>query len=40
LQLLGGALVIAAVILLQLKQEHDDKAPGLIRAQLKKQNPT
>ena len=36
LQLLGGALVIAAVILLQLKQEHDDKAPGLIRARLKK----
>jgi drug/metabolite transporter (DMT)-like permease len=36
LQLLGGALVIAAVILLQLKQEHDNKAPALIRAQLKK----
>ena len=36
LQLLGGALVIAAVILLQLKQEHDDRAPGLIRAKLKK----
>ncbi|MEJ2102120.1 MAG: EamA family transporter, partial [Desulfobacterales bacterium] len=36
LQLLGGALVIAAVILLQLKQQHDDKAPALIRAQLNK----
>jgi drug/metabolite transporter (DMT)-like permease len=36
LQLLGGVLVIAAVILLQLKQEHDDKTPDLIRAQFKK----
>jgi drug/metabolite transporter (DMT)-like permease len=36
LQLLGGVLVIAAVILLQLKQEHDDKTPDLIRAQFEK----
>jgi len=36
LQLLGGVLVIAAVILLQLKQEHDDRAPAFIRAQTKK----
>jgi drug/metabolite transporter (DMT)-like permease len=36
LQLMGGALVIAAVVLLQLKQEHDDKAPGLIRDRLEK----
>jgi drug/metabolite transporter (DMT)-like permease len=40
LQLLGAALVIAAVVFLQLKQEYDDKAPGLIRAKLKGQNPT
>lgn len=32
LQLMGGVLVIAAIILLQIKQEYDDKAPGLIRA--------
>jgi drug/metabolite transporter (DMT)-like permease len=31
LQMLGGVLVIAAIILLQIKQEYDDKAPGLIR---------
>jgi len=38
LQLVGGGLVITAVILLQIKQEHDDKAPGLMRAQSKKEN--
>ena len=32
LQILGGCLVIAAIILLQFKQEKDDKAPALIRA--------
>jgi drug/metabolite transporter (DMT)-like permease len=32
LQLLGGALVIASVIILQLRQEYDDKAPSIIRA--------
>jgi drug/metabolite transporter (DMT)-like permease len=32
LQIAGGALVIAAIVLLQLKQEHDEKAPALIRA--------
>jgi drug/metabolite transporter, DME family len=32
LQMAGGALVIAAIILLQLKQEHDEKAPAVIRA--------
>jgi drug/metabolite transporter (DMT)-like permease len=32
LQLAGGVLVIAAVVLLQIKQEHDDKAPALMRA--------
>ena len=32
LQMAGGALVIAAIVLLQLKQEHDEKAPALIRA--------
>jgi drug/metabolite transporter (DMT)-like permease len=32
LQMAGGALVIAAIILLQLKQEQDEKAPAVIRA--------
>ncbi len=32
-QVLGGVLVIASIILLQLKQEQDEKAPGLLRAQ-------
>jgi len=31
LQLIGGALVVAAVIFLQLRHEHDDKAPALMR---------
>lgn len=34
-QLFGGALVIAAVILLQSKQEYDDRAPSLVRAKSK-----
>ncbi len=32
LQLAGGILVLSAVVLLQIKQEIDDKAPALIRA--------
>ena len=32
LQMTGGVLVIGSVILLQLKQEFDDKAPALIRS--------
>ena len=32
LQILGGAMVIASVILLQLKQKMDEKAPELIRS--------
>lgn len=32
LQIFGGALVIGAVILLQLKQERDEKAPNVMRA--------
>lgn len=32
LQLFGAALVVAAIAVLQLKQEPDDKAPALIRA--------
>lgn len=32
LQVAGGVLVIVSIILLQLKQEHDAKAPALIRA--------
>lgn len=36
LQILGGVMVIAAVILLQLKQGVDEKAPAVIRARLAK----
>lgn len=32
LQILGGLLVIASIIILQFKQEHDEKAPALMRA--------
>ncbi|MGA7878093.1 MAG: DMT family transporter, partial [Desulfoferrobacter sp.] len=32
LQLLGGLLVIASVIILQVRQEYDDRAPSVIRA--------
>jgi drug/metabolite transporter (DMT)-like permease len=32
LQILGGVLVIGSIVLLQLKQEHDEKAPAVIRA--------
>lgn len=32
LQILGGVLVIGSVIILQLRQEYDDKAPSVIRA--------
>jgi drug/metabolite transporter (DMT)-like permease len=38
LQILGGFLVIGAVILLQLKQEHDNMAPAHLRAL--RQSPT
>jgi drug/metabolite transporter (DMT)-like permease len=31
-QITGGVIVIASIILLQLNQEQDDKAPGIIRA--------
>ncbi len=32
LQILGGALVVGAIVLLQFRQEQDDLAPALIRA--------
>ncbi|MEE8553183.1 MAG: EamA family transporter [Desulfobacterales bacterium] len=32
-QITGGVIVIASIILLQLNQEQDDKAPSVIRAQ-------
>ena len=32
LQLTGGVLVIASVVLLQMKQEYDDKTPDILRA--------
>lgn len=35
-QIVGGLMVIASIILLQLKQEQDDKAPSVIRAQRQK----
>ncbi|MDY6790021.1 MAG: EamA family transporter [Thermodesulfobacteriota bacterium] len=31
-QVMGGGLVIASIIILQLKQEYDEKAPALIRS--------
>ena len=34
-QILGGVLVIAAVIYLQLTQEHDEQAPNLLREKTK-----
>ncbi len=37
LQMLGGGLVILSVILLQLKREHDENTPVLIRARQKLQ---
>jgi drug/metabolite transporter (DMT)-like permease len=36
LQIIGGVLVIASIILIQLKQEQDDKAPSVIRTQIQK----
>jgi len=36
LQILGGALVIGAIILLQVKQEHDHRSPAILRAQRRK----
>jgi drug/metabolite transporter (DMT)-like permease len=35
LQILGGALVIGAIVVLQIKQEHDVRAPAILRAQRK-----
>jgi drug/metabolite transporter (DMT)-like permease len=32
-QIAGGIIIIGSIILLQLHQEQDDKAPGMIRAQ-------
>ncbi|MEW5909414.1 MAG: EamA family transporter [Thermodesulfobacteriota bacterium] len=37
LQILGGVLVIASVVMLQLKQEIDEKAPAVIKARLEKE---
>jgi drug/metabolite transporter (DMT)-like permease len=34
MQIFGGVLVIAAIILLQIRQAYDDKAPSVIRARL------
>jgi drug/metabolite transporter (DMT)-like permease len=36
LQITGGVIVIISIILLQLKQEQDDKAPSVIRAKSRK----
>jgi drug/metabolite transporter (DMT)-like permease len=38
LQILGGVLVIAAIVLLQLQTEQDELAPELIRAQATQRN--
>jgi drug/metabolite transporter (DMT)-like permease len=34
LQIMGGVLVIGAIILLQVKQEHDENAPAFIRQKI------
>ncbi|MCP4348800.1 MAG: EamA family transporter [Desulfobacterales bacterium] len=34
LQITGGILVIGSVVMLQLKQEHDDKTPAVLRSQM------
>jgi hypothetical protein len=31
--MIGGCMVILAIVLLQLQQEHDEMAPALIRTQ-------
>ncbi|MFC1812731.1 DMT family transporter [Thermodesulfobacteriota bacterium] len=36
-QIIGGVIVIVSIILLQLNQEQDDKAPSVIRAQRQEQ---
>jgi hypothetical protein len=33
LQITGGMIVIVSIIVLQLNQEQEDKAPSVIRAQ-------
>ena len=33
LQVMGGVLVLASIIILQIKQEYDEKTPALIRSQ-------
>jgi drug/metabolite transporter (DMT)-like permease len=38
LQILGGVLVIAAIVLLQLQSEQDELTPELIRAQATQSN--
>ena len=40
LQILGGALVVGAIVLLQIKSEQDAMTPELIRAQATKNNPS
>ncbi|MFP5211889.1 MAG: DMT family transporter [Acidobacteriota bacterium] len=39
LQMLGGALVIASVVFLQLRKEYDSNTPALIRARQEKDEP-
>jgi len=39
LQILGGALVISAIVMLQLRSEQDALTPELIRAQVTQGNP-
>jgi drug/metabolite transporter (DMT)-like permease len=38
-QIVGGIIIIASIILLQLHQEQDNKAPGIIRAQSRTERP-
>jgi drug/metabolite transporter (DMT)-like permease len=40
LQILGGVLVIGAIVVLQLRSEQDELTPELIRAQASQSNPS
>jgi len=40
LQIMGGVLVIASIIILQIKQEYDEKAPALIRSKNRSKSAT
>jgi drug/metabolite transporter (DMT)-like permease len=37
LQILGGVLALAAIVLLHIRQEYDEKAPAVVRMKQKNQ---